>query len=1105
MNEIPAFSAQATLAALAAARTSPGTLAQLSVSFGEAVPAEKLRSLWSRMAAAHPILRSSFRGSGSKLVRVVHEASEPPWKELDWREVPVSEIGSRWAAELAADAARPLDASVAPALRFLAITLPGGSTHVLLTFPRYLLDEESLFFLLCEWIEGVEGAASQNAPETEEPPKRGGDTEWWAAYLEGAKGGEVGFFGPGDAEVCEHNSLLDRETTRGLQALCQKLEIAPSTLFLGAWGLLVARLCAMPEALVLAACEDPSPGTGFRTNFLPARIRPENGDPVSGWLQKLDSAERKRASESGTALCDLPIAVEPCFPAAFCWMPPALNDRIPEAFPRWINLDARLLTGPVHPLELEVRDGPRYGLRLRSELLPARVAANVLAWLEGIAAAILADPDGRCGSFAFGEPGNLREVPKAPPVTPAPVQDTASETASDLPLAVAVEDLSGAALTTSEIEAHASRLAGHLAKENLAGGWAGGICLSPSPWVPVAILGVLRAGDTCVPLDPTADPSWLAARAAEADCEFVICDSSTAPHFEGGTRKVLVIDRDWELFSSETSAGAERPKTALFFPGTQAVGAPPIRAFSPEFLSAACNRSARLLSIGQGDRLLVPAGAPGGTLLEGVLCACVTGATAVLCGPLAQGSISANIEAAKPTHLRLTAAEFRAWVAELEAGDKHPPEALKVVLVDAADGFTAVETLRVWQKRNSSKTAWRHFLSPCSFAGVGLLFSPGDLDGEVGLGEFLPAGSPTRLCGFSFVDPAGGAPPAGFPGEFRFAPLYCGSPAVGWLGWREASGQYHLLGDRADVVAKAALAVPGVIDAAADPVKPGAVWFVGSADGAHVVAALRQAKIFPAVEKAIRVPAIPLKGGFADTKALDMPRPKVAQAKPASPRSEQNPSIAPDAGSPRNPPESVPSATSRETEKPSFFSRLAGEDGSPALFLLLPDGGDPAPDCAPLAGHLSAEWQVFSGVVGPSPSRLAASLPATGDDLHFVAVGEASSAAIELVTQLRRNGRRVPYFVLVGAEPPHRPPAQKNKAGGWFGRLAEKFTRPEETAAIEGPCGIVLTDDSPDEEVWLAAVPQAATERVPYRSGELFGAGARELAAALGKLAGFSA
>jgi len=1105
MNEIPAMPAQATMSALLAARPTPAQLAQLSVSFGEPVPVARLRESWTRMASGHEALRSGFRPSGGKLFRIAGEVAGTPWRELDWKDVPPADLPARWADELAADAARPLDASLAPALRFLAITLPGGSTHVLATFPRFLVDEESLFFVLCEWIESLEGAGNPPPPSPGDSRVVSADRDWWAASLTGAVGGPMRYFGPGEAVPAEFSSLLDRETTRGLQALCAKHEIAPSTFFLGAWGLLVARLSARPEATILAACEDPgaAAGAGFRTNFLPARVHQEIGEPAIAWLRRLDSAERKRASEASIAIGDLAWDGWKNLPAAYAFHPPALNDRIPEAFPRWINLDARLICQPLHPLELEVRDGPRYGLRLRSEALPAPVSAKLLSWIEGLAAAILADPDAPCGSFAFGTAEQPAPKLKASAVPPVPVHTAASDMAADLPLAVVVEDLTGAALTAAEVEAHATLFAGHLAKENLAGGWAAGVCLTPSPWVPVAILGILRAGDTCVPLDPSADPAWLEARAKEADCEFVVCDSGTAPAFAAGSRKVVVIDRDWESFSSDGAPSVDPPKTALFLPGTPAATAPPIAAFPPDFVSTACSRSVRLMQLGQGDRLMVPVPAPGAGMVEGVLCACLTGATAVLVGKPA--SLMETISAAKPTHLRLTAAEFRSWVNELDASGAIPPDSLKVVLVDSADGSTATRSLKIWQerekagRREGTRAAWRHFLSPCSFAGIGLLFAPGDVDGEVGLGDFLPAGVPTRACGFTFEDPAGGAPPPGFPGELRFAPLHSGSRVAGWLGWRDSYGQFHVLDD-SRALERAALLVPGVRDAAVDPT--GVVWFCGSADEHAVAAALRAR--FPAVEKAVRVPSIPLAGGFCDYSALEVPKPA---ARPERPKPAAG--AAPDAKIPRT---DVPSPAAEQAPlsadpgvPAAAFVELAGLPESPALYLLLPDGCDSARDCELLAGFLKSDWRVFAGTVGTDKARLAAAFRSESP-VHLAAIGQTAPAAIELAAALRRSGREVPYVVLAGARAPSAPRSEKPRAGGWLGALTGKFARPSAPApgaSIDGPLGVVLTSDCADEDGWLAVAPQAATETISYYSTELLGAGAQAFAAALSKLAGF--
>ena len=49
--------------------------------------------------------------------------------------------------------------------------------------------------------------------------------------------------------------------------------------------------------------------------------------------------------------------------------------------------------------------------------------------------------------------------------------------------------------------------------------------------LPVAVLGILIGGKTCVPLDPNSSATWLASKLTALDVSIVLCDSITAPLF----------------------------------------------------------------------------------------------------------------------------------------------------------------------------------------------------------------------------------------------------------------------------------------------------------------------------------------------------------------------------------------------------------------------------------------------------------------------------------------------------------------------------------------------------------------------------------------------
>ena len=178
MRESPAQPAQSTACFLhASAPSAEFQNVQLSISLGEACPAARVRQAWQQVITHYGVLRSSFVKipTGEFLYRE-HDGIEGSWQFLDWSKTPPEEVPRRWAALLEEDAAQAFDLAMPPLVRFVAIELPAGHCHLLMTYPKVLLDEDALLRVLCAWLGALEGALPLDVEEKsrrfEESPVR---------------------------------------------------------------------------------------------------------------------------------------------------------------------------------------------------------------------------------------------------------------------------------------------------------------------------------------------------------------------------------------------------------------------------------------------------------------------------------------------------------------------------------------------------------------------------------------------------------------------------------------------------------------------------------------------------------------------------------------------------------------------------------------------------------------------------------------------------------------------------------------------------------------------------------------------------------------------
>jgi hypothetical protein len=171
MRESPAQPAQTTACFLhASAPSAAFQNVQLSISLGEACPAARIRQAWQQVIAQYGVLRSSFfRVPTGEFLYRQHEGVEASWQLMDWTKVTAEEVPRRWSALLEEDAAQPFDLARPPLIRFVTIELPAGHCHLLMTYPKVLLDEDALFRLLCAWLGALEGALPLDVEETSRP------------------------------------------------------------------------------------------------------------------------------------------------------------------------------------------------------------------------------------------------------------------------------------------------------------------------------------------------------------------------------------------------------------------------------------------------------------------------------------------------------------------------------------------------------------------------------------------------------------------------------------------------------------------------------------------------------------------------------------------------------------------------------------------------------------------------------------------------------------------------------------------------------------------------------------------------------------------------
>jgi amino acid adenylation domain-containing protein len=129
--------------------------------------------------------------------------------------------------------------------------------------------------------------------------------------------------------------------------------------------------------------------------------------------------------------------------------------------------------------------------------------------------------------------------------------------AARTPDAVAVVDVDGGTLTYAELDAQSAALASHLAGAGVRAGGVVGVRFARSADTVVAILGILRAGGTYLPLDPAYPDDRLAYMAGDAGAALVL-EKMPALHQQPG--RPVSADPAGTAYVIYTSGTTGRPK-----------------------------------------------------------------------------------------------------------------------------------------------------------------------------------------------------------------------------------------------------------------------------------------------------------------------------------------------------------------------------------------------------------------------------------------------------------------------------------------------------------------------------------------------------------------
>ncbi|HKH45336.1 MAG TPA: amino acid adenylation domain-containing protein, partial [Thermoanaerobaculia bacterium] len=777
--------------------------------------AAAFREAWRTVLARHPVLRTSFLWEGlERPLQMVRRGVELAWVEEDWRHQPEASRQEALEAFLRRDRRTGFDLARPPLTRFALLRLAEEEHFFVWSHHHLLLDGWCLGLLVQEVFQlyrsGVEGRQVRLEPRRPyrdyiawlERQDLAAAERFWRERLAGISGPtpltvDRPAAGPREAAPGEEDLLLPVEESAALDAFARSRGLTPSTLFHGAWALLLARYAARSRVVFGSVVAGRPPelaqaaemvGLFINTLPVPVEVRPEQ--PAGPWLEALQSdlAGLRQFEHSPLARVQAwsgaPAGL-PLFESLLVFENYQRAPALPSAEVGLRVADVRFFESTETALTLAV--GPGREILLHAEYdrrrFDAATVRRLLGHLRTLLGAMVAAPERALADLPLLTPAEERQLladwnATARALPAAPVHRLFAAVAARQPEAPAVVSAEGA-LSYGELDRAANRLAWRLRRLGVGPEVLVGICLERSPELAVAILAVLKAGGAYLPLDPAYPAERLAFLIADAGLAWIVSRAPEARSLPEGGAPVVRLDAEDLAGESDRDPGVEVDPAALAYAlYTSGSTGRPKGVLTPHgaLTNYACDMVERFGLRGD-DRILQFAPLSFDVLVEELIPTWLAGAAVVLAEP-AEIATCAGLQSVLARHrvtgVELPATFWQEWVHELSLTGAEPPASLRFVLV----GCDRPTPERVAEWRRFGRTLIHVFgLTETTITTTLYRVEPDGADLD------LPIGRPVANARIYVVDAGLRPVPIGVPGELLIGGAglgrgYLGRPAL---------------------------------------------------------------------------------------------------------------------------------------------------------------------------------------------------------------------------------------------------------------------------------------------------------------------------------------
>ena len=568
------------------------------------------RRAWQQVVNRHSILRTGFMWEGlEKPLQIVYRNVNIEIEEEDWRELDAERQHDKLENFIRDDQVRGFDLSRPPLLRLTLFRTADRAYKFVWSRHHLVLDRWSRSLVLKDFFTFYDGLSKGVEPEVEETRPYVDYIAWllkqdqsaaeffWRRSLEGfEKPTEIRF---GKTPALQHETYdqqsvrLSSELSASLRRFAREQKLTMYTLVQGAWSLLLSRYSGDRRVLFGATVSgrpaelahvEGMVGLFINTLPIPVRIQPQMS--LASWLRSLQEKQAEQRQYEYSSLVDIQGWSEvprglPLFETILVFenlpVETSFSERESDLIIRGdrgvgskANYPLTMIVNPAHDLSVQV-------VYDRSRFEPDSITLllnHFLVLLENFCDAA----ERSVGEISLLDSRERDQLLRKWNETSSPFLEKcihelfevqAEQRATSVALRCDSEEV-----TYAQLNERANRLAHYLRGSGVGPEVRVAICAERSVDMIVGLLGILKAGGTYVPLEPTYPSDRISFILTDCQAQLLLTQQRLGDLFSDATVDVIYLDGEAPPFMSDSVAnpvavtGAENSAHVIYTSGS---------------------------------------------------------------------------------------------------------------------------------------------------------------------------------------------------------------------------------------------------------------------------------------------------------------------------------------------------------------------------------------------------------------------------------------------------------------------------------------------------------------------------------------------------------